>query len=89
VRTVLPARVPTHRTVHAATVHRSQGAQFDEVVLVLPRIDHPLVTRELVYTGATRARRGLTIVASDEVLDAALSRTLRRTSGLVERLRSG
>ncbi|MEY3019668.1 MAG: exodeoxyribonuclease subunit alpha, partial [Actinomycetota bacterium] len=45
VRTVPPARVPAHRTVHAATVHRSQGAQFDEVVLVLPRIDHPLVTR--------------------------------------------
>lgn len=89
VRTVLPSRVPAHRTVHAATVHRSQGAQFDEVVLVLPRVDHPLVTRELVYTGATRARRALTIVSTDEALDAALARTLRRTSGLRERLGSG
>lgn len=89
VRTVLPTRVPAHRTVHAASVHRSQGAQFDEVVLVLPRADHPLLTRELVYTAATRARRSLTIVAGDEVLDAALRRAVRRSSGLGERLASG
>lgn len=89
IRTVLPARVPAHRSVHAASVHRSQGAQFDEVVLVLPWTDHPLVTRELVYTGATRARRALTIVASETVLDAALARTVRRSSGLGQRLGSG
>jgi exodeoxyribonuclease V alpha subunit len=70
------------------SVHKSQGAQFDDVVLVLPRVDHPLVTRELVYTGATRARRSLTIVASAEVLDAALVRSVRRTSGLGARLAS-
>ena len=88
-RTVLPSRVPAHRTVHAASVHRSQGAQFDEVVLVLPRADHPLLTRELLYTAATRARRTLTLVADDAVLDAALRRAVRRSSGLGERLVSG
>lgn len=65
----------------AITVHKSQGSEFDRVVLVLPARVTPLVTRELVYTALTRARSTATIVGSAEVLRAALSTQIQRWSG--------
>ena len=84
------AKLPRHDTAWAMTVHKSQGSEFDHVLLVLPDdVDaaRGVLSRELIYTGLTRARRRIDLVASDEVLRAALGRTSRRESGLVDALR--
>ena len=64
IRRFLPYRLPEHETVYAMTVHKSQGSEFDEVLLILPDRDSPVLTRELVYTALTRARKTVTIWAS-------------------------
>jgi exodeoxyribonuclease V alpha subunit len=72
----------------AITVHKSQGSEVDEALLVLPREDLPLITRELIYTGMTRARRGVAIVGPAKVLVAGGKRVAARHSGLAGRLAS-
>jgi len=67
-------------------VHKSQGAELDHVVLVLPSADHPLVTRELLYTATTRARSSVTILGSKEALVAGCGRTVDRRTGILTRL---
>jgi exodeoxyribonuclease V alpha subunit len=70
----------------AMTVHKAQGSEFDDVVLVLPEVDLPLLTRELVYTAMTRARRSVLLVGPQELLARAVSRSIERHSGIAERL---
>jgi len=86
VRRILPARLPAHETVYAMTVHKSQGSEFDEVLLVLPEIENRTITRELIYTGITRARRRVRLLATEECLRAAIARPLIRASGLYDAL---
>jgi exodeoxyribonuclease V alpha subunit len=81
-RRFLPWRLPAHETVYAMTVHKSQGSEFDDVLLVLPARDSPVLSRELIYTALTRARRRITLVAGREVLATAIHRRIERTSGL-------
>ena len=83
-----PGRLPDVQTVHAMSVHRSQGSQFERVSLVLPPADSPLLTRELVYTGLTRARQHVRIVGTREALLAAVQRPVVRASGLRTRVRT-
>jgi exodeoxyribonuclease V alpha subunit len=71
----------------AMTVHKAQGSEFDHVAVVLPEADLPLLTRELLYTAITRARRSVLIVGEPELLARAVSRTIERSSGVAERLR--
>ena len=68
------------------TVHKAQGSEFDEVWLLLPQHDSRVLSRELVYTGITRARRELHVATSEGMLDAALGRHASRWSGLGWRL---
>jgi len=86
VRRFLPHRLPEHETVYAMTVHKSQGSEFDHVILILPDKDYPLMTRELVYTGLTRARQKVSIWGTEPVLTTAISRKIERSSGLREAL---
>lgn len=86
-RPVSPARLPAHETAWAMTVHKSQGSEFAHVLLVLPEEDNRVLTRELVYTGVTRARRMVDVVSRPEVLRDAVRRTIRRASGLADQLR--
>jgi exodeoxyribonuclease V alpha subunit len=72
----------------AITVHKSQGSELDEVVLLAPREDVPLVTRELLYTGMTRARRAVALVGPSRVLIQGGRRSAARHSGLASRIRS-
>ncbi|MDA8111372.1 MAG: ATP-binding domain-containing protein, partial [Nitrospiraceae bacterium] len=71
---------------YAMTVHKSQGSEFDHVLLLLGGFDHPLLTRSLLYTGATRAKNRLTVWASRAILERMLRRPLERLSALSERL---
>ena len=73
-------------TVHALTSHKSQGSEFDRVVVVLPSADSLLATRELLYTAITRARSSVTLIGSLDAVLAAVSRPTRRASGLRARL---
>jgi exodeoxyribonuclease V alpha subunit len=85
-RAVLPGKLPQCETVFAMTVHKSQGSEFDEVLVVLPERDSQVLSRELVYTAITRARKSVRIAASRDILAAAVARTLCRFSGLSEML---
>ncbi|GAA5067530.1 exodeoxyribonuclease V subunit alpha [Lysobacter panacisoli] len=87
VRGFHPASLPAHTGAFAMTVHKAQGSEFDSVWLVLPRQDARALSRELLYTGITRARRELHLCVSDPVLRAALARHASRASGLAWRLR--
>jgi exodeoxyribonuclease V alpha subunit len=86
VRPVAPSRLPAHEPVFAMTVHKSQGSEFDEVVLVLPPRPSPVLTRELLYTGVTRARRRVTVVGTAESVRGAIAERVQRASGLREAL---
>jgi exodeoxyribonuclease V alpha subunit len=82
------ASVPWTETAWALTIHKSQGSEYGEVVVSLPRAESRVLTRELVYTAVTRARRAVTLVAPQGSLERALSRRVARSSGLVARLRA-
>lgn len=82
VRKVSPLRLPDHETVFAMTVHKSQGSEFDRVLLVMPPADSRVLTRELLYTGITRARKSVEIWCGEEILRATVSRCIDRRSGL-------
>jgi len=82
-----PAALPAHESAFAMTVHKAQGSEFDSVWLQLPRQPSPVLSRELVYTALTRARREVHVCASAESLRQALARRVERISGLASRLR--
>jgi exodeoxyribonuclease V alpha subunit len=86
-RRFLPSRLPLHETAFALTVHKSQGSEFDHLLLVLPEKDAPLLTRELLYTGITRARSRVELWCNEEVFRVAVQRRTERTSGLRDALR--
>ena len=83
VRWIAPSRLDSVETVFAMTVHKSQGSEFHHVLLVVPAHDSPVLTRELVYTGLTRAKENLTLWAPrPEVLLQACNRRVLRSGGL-------
>ena len=86
-RAWLPAALPAHESAFALTVHKSQGSEFDEVLLAMPERSVRVSSRELLYTGITRARRALTLWANEDVLAEAIARKAQRWSGLAGRLR--
>ena len=79
-------RINEHETAYATTVHKGQGSEFNHVCLVFPDKDYLVLTRELVYTGITRARKSVMILGNEHVLKAAVSRSINRTSGLNDAL---
>lgn len=85
-RTVSPSRLPEHETVYAMTVHKSQGSEFEHIDLVLADQASPVLTRELVYTGITRARNALRLWGRESVFRQALASTVVRASGLRQAL---
>ncbi|ATX89242.1 exodeoxyribonuclease V subunit alpha [Klebsiella aerogenes] len=84
IKSVQPSRLPEHDTAWAMTVHKSQGSEFDHAALILPSRSVPLVTRELVYTAITRAKRRLSLYADEQVLAQAIVTRTERRSGLAE-----
>lgn len=84
-------RVPVSRledvaTVHAITIHKSQGSEYEHAIVVLPEHRSRIVTRELFYTAVTRAIKKVTIVSPRDVLEAAVRKPIRRATGLTKRM---
>ena len=84
-----PWRLSDIETMHAMTVHKAQGSQADNVVVIVPPPRSRLLTREMLYTAVTRAAGHLTIVGSREAVRHAVQTTAKRSSGLAERLSNG
>lgn len=85
-RPFAPARLPSHDSAFAMTVHKSQGSEFAEVLLVLPDQPSPLLTRALFYTGITRAKHKVEIWGQAARLGEAVNTRAERAAGLAERL---
>jgi exodeoxyribonuclease V alpha subunit len=85
-RSVSIRQLPEHRCAYALTVHKSQGSEFDEVLLVLPSTESPVLTRELVYTGVTRARNRVVIQGECQTFMQGCQRRVQRASALSEKL---
>ena len=77
------SQLPEHELAYAITVHKSQGSEYDDVLVVLPDDeDHPLLKRQLVYTGITRAKKTVTIVATEATFKAACKEVIERDTGI-------
>jgi len=81
-----PTRLSAVDTVYAMTVHKSQGSQFDTAAVLLPAPESQVLSRELLYTAVTRARKRLILAGTEEMIRAAVSRPVARASGLRGRL---
>lgn len=79
-------RLGNYETVYALTVHKSQGSEFESVLLILPDKFYPVLSRELLYTGITRAKKQVTIWGSENILASSIQRKIARTSGLRDAL---
>jgi len=84
VRFVLPSRLNDVETVYAMTVHKSQGSEFAHTALILPEALNPVLTKELIYTGITRAKSWFSLIEPRQgVFEEALRRKVKRLSGLM------
>jgi len=81
-----PYRLPAHETVFAMTVHKSQGSEFEKVLMIMPPFDNQILTREIIYTGLTRARSSVELWCRDEIFISSAARRIERRSGLREAL---
>ena len=81
-----PSQFDQLDTAFAITIHKSQGSEFDHVVVIMPPVESRLATRELLYTAVTRASKKVTIVGSEASLRQAVKTAVQRASGLPARL---
>ena len=89
VRLIGPTQLPSTDTAHAMTIHKSQGSQFERVIVLVPGEESRLLTRELLYTAVTRAISDVTVVGTEASIRAAIARQVTRSSGLEDALWSG
>lgn len=85
VKSYLPSRIAQCETVFAMTIHKSQGSEFDEVLIVLPDMINPVLTKELLYTAITRAKKTVKLVANEAVFMTAIQQKVARVTGLVDK----
>ncbi|RJX30985.1 MAG: exodeoxyribonuclease V subunit alpha [Oxalobacter sp.] len=86
-RAIAPARLPEHETAFAMSVHKSQGSEFDSLLLIMPEMPTRVCTRELLYTAITRARNHVAISANENVLKQSIASQTHRNSGLASRIK--
>lgn len=86
IKAVLPTNMPAHATAFAMTVHKSQGSEFSHTLFVMPPKLSPILTRELIYTGVTRAKDKLSLFADLSILNQGIKIKTVRFSGLAEKL---
>jgi exodeoxyribonuclease V alpha subunit len=85
-RALLPLRLPDHETAYAMTVHKSQGSEFERVLLLLPDRQSDVLSRELIYTAITRAKDNVEVWGAEDVFVASVERRIERRSGLRDAL---
>jgi len=85
-RKLSPYRLPSHETVFAMTIHKSQGSEFENVLMIMPPFYSQILTREILYTGLTRARKSAQLWCTDEVFLVGSERRIQRRSGLRQAL---
>lgn len=83
IKKYLPTRISHCETVYAMTIHKSQGSEFEEVLIVLPETVSPLLTKELLYTAITRAKKTVKLVTDKEVFTATVKQKVERVTGLL------
>ncbi|MCQ9122935.1 exodeoxyribonuclease V subunit alpha [Rodentibacter caecimuris] len=81
-REVLTSRIPAHEPAFMMTIHKSQGSEFDHTLMVLPTEPNPVLSRELVFTAVTRAKKSLRVFADKKIWKMAVRQTVKRQSGL-------
>lgn len=86
IKKCLPARLPHCETVFAMTIHKSQGSEFNEILIALPERHNPVLTKELLYTAITRARKSVKILADQKVFNETVLRKIERLGGLAQKL---
>lgn len=86
IRWISPARLPPVETIYAMTIHKTQGSEYERVLLVIPEDDSPLLTRELLYTGITRAKINISLIADKRSFKRMVRRHVTRYSGLAEKV---
>ncbi|MDO9213025.1 MAG: exodeoxyribonuclease V subunit alpha [Methylococcales bacterium] len=85
VKSYLPSRIAQCETVFAMTIHKSQGSEFEEVLIILPELINPVLTKELLYTAITRAKKTVKLVANEAVFMATIQQKVARVTGLVDK----
>ena len=85
IKKYLPARIPHCETVFAMTIHKSQGSEFEEVLIILPETISPVLTKELLYTAITRAKKTIKLVANEAVFSSTVRQRVQRVTGLINR----
>ncbi|NOR51573.1 MAG: exodeoxyribonuclease V subunit alpha [Gammaproteobacteria bacterium] len=86
VRDFIPSRISHCETAWVMTIHKSQGSEFDEVLILFPEVMNPVLTKELLYTAITRAKRGVELVVTKDIWIASVRQKIERHSGLVKKL---
>jgi exodeoxyribonuclease V alpha subunit len=87
IKSVLPAYLNYSETAFAMTIHKSQGSEFDHVMVILPEgVSNALLTRELLYTGITRAKTSITIQGEMTTIEHAVNSCVKRISGITGRI---
>jgi exodeoxyribonuclease V alpha subunit len=82
-----PSALEDIEVAFATTIHKSQGSEYNTVIVVVPPVNSPLLRRELLYTAVTRARKHLVLIASEDAITSAVMSTINRASGLAMRVR--
>lgn len=87
-KAIIPSFIQSFETVYAMTIHKSQGSEFDHIVMTLPPSGkgEALLTRELVYTGITRGKQTVLLITDETVLNEAINTPVERVSGIIDRL---
>ncbi len=88
VKKYLPTRIPHCETVFAMTIHKSQGSEFEEVLIALSDTINPVLSKELLYTAITRAKKTVKVLADEAVFAATVTQKIERITGLVEKFQA-
>lgn len=83
-----PARLPPCETVFAMTIHKSQGSEFEEICVFLPDYVQPILTKELLYTAITRAKKSIKLVTNEKIFSATVQASVNRVTGLVTQFKN-
>jgi len=85
-KTLASGQIPHYETGYTMSIHKSQGSEYNNVIILLPEVDFPILTRELLYTAVTRARQSVLVYGRKSILKACVGRRIERSSGLMQKI---